>query len=1506
MAKLTFYNVQMNQAYTRNDSSELVEEYVPQFSWTLDKLTDPDRNNEKEYWGTYYENLDGQVRERGYKAVYLVPGQKVYTSLKELRANAVDFKESKSIKDLTKADDYISGTDVKLEYWLNPLWDEDEDYNYGDVVRHNGLFWRALKRHSSEYGKEPGNNSADTWERIEVYDYEYLPGCETRFQVYLIKTHTYTSSTWASGKAYSVDEAVWYNSKYWVCRKAHTSTTSLAPSNESEYWDRLYSLSEDRLYYVDEDGQIKSTIGLNHVFHTETVKWPDVSFSVVGNLRVNSTKLVDGKLSFYPWVYGLPMNWTEDNYYKCIIVKANTLEPIVTQSDDEYANRIHPGKNRVLAEYGTRYDESNEPGVFLRYPVYVDSEESPTKQPLEVSATAGFLPGSYYTIQAYVVTRYDYEEAKASNNGVYDEFNVDPAKRPRFYFAGACKIPIPSAQAANKHQDDIDWSLGDLGYPEVWSLAGSRLAILKDAYDITVERAIDTWKTLKFSVPKTQKNLTLLRNEERIKYDGVLYVIKNDSRQRDQDGSSVITLSCPSIAVDLNSKYNQIIGTVVAESIEPFSRQARDMIDTILEPTLWVCGEVEADSGAICKEGEPDTTDHRSIGTEWNTVVANLGEVKKKWEGYIEYDERNRRVNLRQYDINHYKTGMTIAYGKNLKGITRDSVSDDFVTRLYCYGSEELTFNTINSEGTILDDTAYNSIEELKNDIRDKLSNTIEFTDSELDLALGISQSFIQDFTYFIKLGYKLPDIIGDILINGEASNFVRVGKLNESDYVDKQALYNQAKKKLKKELREPVVSYTLSYVDLKQYYDEGFDEAWESINIGDWIRIIDRDLHIEVDAMVVKKIESKDKPADVKIEVANSIESIGDILANTVQYAAKLAHKSTPDSFANYIKNAFSTMINSAQGTVIVTDSSIEAIELDEAGNPTKKGVRLTPGGIGYSNDGFQTYKNAITGDGILASSIYVTDEINLTSGEGNIIMGDNSLTVYKKNTDGTVSDEKSVVLGKIDDDGNYGLWISEGNIIVEGGVQANSFVAGNIQVNNRLHNEDWTVHLDLLDENGRLVIRDQAPDLDADDEPKYLSQFARVVIGTGLDLKNTSEVNGVAFDDGGYGVYVYKPASSGSKIAGDLVLGINEVFQLNLSGAGDDISTRELNPNWTTQSPNTVSKRLGAGVDVTKDGIFLYKSNEDAGSSTDYGIQTLGLYSDGSIRFSERIPVRQYHTSTTKPTHATTGWLDEVNDNCLWYREKQYGDKWPTSGSVGIEQLKGTGYAHKGDWVSGTEYGTYPSIDCVLYNGTTYYCKLAHTSSSSILPTDTTYWGVLANKGDKGNTGSRGPAGTVDYSRVNEILDETYGITETVIDGTSVKTAMIQAPEIYGANIHGAVITASGSSYDTVAQMEADGFRIYEIKSNEDLAEKFAFYLEYNGGYQCPAIKLGVGDDVVHPFYISKTASGLDIGAWNDYGEWQGIKLKVQSNGYIQLDLSSPASINWGDNAPVAVFGD
>jgi len=85
--------------------------------------------------------------------------------------------------------------------------------------------------------------------------------------------------------------------------------------------------------------------------------------------------------------------------------------------------------------------------------------------------------------------------------------------------------------------------------------------------------------------------------------------------------------------------------------------------------------------------------------------------------------------------------------------------------------------------------------------------------------------------------------------------------------------------------------------------------------------------------------------------------------------------------------------------------------------------------------------------------------------------------------------------------------------------------------------------------------------------------------------------------------------------------------------------------------------------------------------------------------------------------------------------------------AGATGATGAKGVSMRLKGAWASGTAYvNDTGNIDIVTYNGNTYGCIKSHTASSSILPTNTTYWALLAVKGDtgeKGSTGATGPQG-------------------------------------------------------------------------------------------------------------------------------------------------------------------
>lgn len=97
--------------------------------------------------------------------------------------------------------------------------------------------------------------------------------------------------------------------------------------------------------------------------------------------------------------------------------------------------------------------------------------------------------------------------------------------------------------------------------------------------------------------------------------------------------------------------------------------------------------------------------------------------------------------------------------------------------------------------------------------------------------------------------------------------------------------------------------------------------------------------------------------------------------------------------------------------------------------------------------------------------------------------------------------------------------------------------------------------------------------------------------------------------------------------------------------------------------------------------------------------------------------------------------------------------------TGPQGPQGVQGASFRAKGEWTSGQTY-TNDSfyIDVVTHLGSSFYCKVTHTSSTSnkpsetVVPTETTQWGVVAIQGaqgpmglqgDKGDQGLQGPPG-------------------------------------------------------------------------------------------------------------------------------------------------------------------
>ncbi len=164
-----------------------------------------------------------------------------------------------------------------------------------------------------------------------------------------------------------------------------------------------------------------------------------------------------------------------------------------------------------------------------------------------------------------------------------------------------------------------------------------------------------------------------------------------------------------------------------------------------------------------------------------------------------------------------------------------------------------------------------------------------------------------------------------------------------------------------------------------------------------------------------------------------------------------------------------------------------------------------------------------------------------------------------------------------------------------------------------------------------------------------------------------------------------------------------------------------------FTTATGTAISANLSVNVTVTYDNGSTETKTITISASKTGAKGATGTSSYSYVRYSANADGTDF---TTTPSSATkyVGFYSGTSSTAPTDKASYTWTKF-----VGEDGANGTSLTSKGNWASGTAY----KVSEVVYyatNKTSYVCKKAHTSSSSILPTNTTYWTVLAAPGTDG----------------------------------------------------------------------------------------------------------------------------------------------------------------------------
>lgn len=426
--------------------------------------------------------------------------------------------------------------------------------------------------------------------------------------------------------------------------------------------------------------------------------------------------------------------------------------------------------------------------------------------------------------------------------------------------------------------------------------------------------------------------------------------------------------------------------------------------------------------------------------------------------------------------------GLYISDNKYLKSLNKVENFDDIVTRLYIYGKDNISINSISptgreyiedfsfymhgfeqdEDGNVISHSPYMSDDLCKAIIRynqliesktgefqtllqqrESLQQTLTQKENEL-FALETELRLIEDaIDVGIKNGDDLTNLnqqknakLGEInakkaeiasinvqidantnqisvlrttisIENNftpaqiiERNKFIRESVWQDNNYTKPEDLLVEGKEKLKR-VSQPIVSYTIDVVDFTRALNTPFD--WNRLKLGGIVTVHYPRFNINIEAKVIEINHEIDENR-LTLTIANSKDikqgflKIADLINRNINTSTTLDMNKGSWDLSTENNLEINKLLNSSW------DANKRAIEagnnlnyrLDERGltlkdpNDPMNFLRAVHNVLAITNDGGNTYKNAITYQGVVAERLY-----------GQIIAGQNLII---QNTSGTV----------------------------------------------------------------------------------------------------------------------------------------------------------------------------------------------------------------------------------------------------------------------------------------------------------------------------------------------------------------------------------------------------------------------------------------------------------------------------------------------------------------------
>src|SRR5690606_1710134 len=117
---------------------------------------------------------------------------------------------------------------------------------------------------------------------------------------------------------------------------------------------------------------------------------------------------------------------------------------------------------------------------------------------------------------------------------------------------------------------------------------------------------------------------------------------------------------------------------------------ASEMGNELLKDTTWTLAEVDPIFNQMFRSFDSG---------EDSNVLEAIGEWSKTFGGIVVWNTNLKTISLLDLEKQGRYKGLSVDYGRYLQSIRKTRTTDQMPTRLYIYGSEGLSINSVNPTG---------------------------------------------------------------------------------------------------------------------------------------------------------------------------------------------------------------------------------------------------------------------------------------------------------------------------------------------------------------------------------------------------------------------------------------------------------------------------------------------------------------------------------------------------------------------------------------------------------------------------------------------------------------------------------------------------------------------------------------------------------------------------------------------------------------------------------------